>query len=235
MLPPPTFRRRDRLIDWYERCLARTVYARLYRLGYMHRHRYLLIYGERGTRRSLAYDLGQRDGERLTLGISPLAGPPPPLPSPYDYHALRRHPNGNWYLLRQPNGTPCRPGEQISTRPGDPASWTDSDGQPVIARPVPPWTCDHYDHLFRARRGERIELRLVAPDSPTDPQPPSSEPENPGRSVLVVGNPADGFEITGPVHSDDDDMLRYAEDHGADWWLLPLTPLPDAPNHDSRG
>jgi len=63
--------------------------------------------------------------------------------------------------------------------------------------------------------GEQIEAILAAHDSRR------------GRSVLVVGNP-DGFEIIGPVHADDPDMLRHAEDHGGDWWLLPLTPLAEA-------
>lgn len=67
--------------------------------------------------------------------------------------------------------------------------------------------------------GEQIEAILAAHDASR------------GRSVLVVGNPADGLELIGPVHPDDADMLRYAEDHGADWWLLPLTPLADT----SRG
>lgn len=64
--------------------------------------------------------------------------------------------------------------------------------------------------------GEQIEAILAAHDT------------NRGRSVLVVGNPADGLELIGPVLADDPDMLRHAEDHGADWWLLPLTPLADA-------
>ena len=55
------------------------------------------------------------------------------------------------------------------------------------------------------------------------------------RSVLVVGKPADGLGIIGPVNADDPDMLRYAQDHPGDWWLLPLTPLAEALATPARG
>ncbi|MGE3836100.1 MAG: hypothetical protein AB7H43_15150 [Acidimicrobiia bacterium] len=62
--------------------------------------------------------------------------------------------------------------------------------------------------------GEQIDVIVAAYDARR------------GRSVLVVGNPVDGLPLIGAVHPDDPDMLRFAEDHGSDWWLLPLTRSP---------
>lgn len=49
-------------------------------------------------------------------------------------------------------------------------------------------------------------------------------------SVIIVGNPADGFACVGPVRPDDPDVTDYVETHvNDDWWYLPLIPLAEAP------
>jgi hypothetical protein len=46
------------------------------------------------------------------------------------------------------------------------------------------------------------------------------------NTIIVYGNPIDGFRYVGPFESRDA-ALHYCEDDGGDWWLTTLEPPPE--------